>query len=79
MMYAMIFNTEWSTLTKKIEEGKQSWYVYGFVEYLDTIQGRETHKTGFCEIYWVANETSKDVEGFRFTANLIPPAYICAT
>jgi len=79
MMYAMIFNTEWGTLTKKLSEGKQSWYVYGFVEYFDTIKGREIHKTGFCEIYWVADEPSKDVEGFRFTANLIPRAYICAT
>jgi hypothetical protein len=79
MMYAVIFNTEWSTLTKKLSEGKQSWYVYGFVEYFDTIEGRDIHKTGFCEIYWVADEPSKEVEGFRFTANLIPPAYICAT
>ena len=78
MMYALIFNNEWAELSKRVKDGRKAWYVYGFVEYLDTLEGAR-HKTGFCEIYWVADENSKDVEGFRFTSTLIPPSYICAT
>jgi hypothetical protein len=79
LMYAMIFDTEWATLTQKMGEGRQSWYVYGYVEYMDTIERTETHKTGFCEIYWISEDGNGDVEGFRFQPSLIPAAYIYAT
>jgi hypothetical protein len=62
----------------QIRERKTSLYVYGVIDYLDTLR-EEGHKTGFCEIYWVPEQGSTDPEGFMFSPNLIPETYICAT
>jgi hypothetical protein len=61
-----------------IKARKVSLYVYGEIEYLDTIR-LKSHKTCFCEIYFVEDKASNERAGFRFAPNLIPPAYICAT
>jgi hypothetical protein len=74
LMYGLILPDEW----KKIQDREVSLYVYGYVKYLDTIEGRE-HKTCFCELYWVPGPQTGGREEFRFSGHLIPPAYICAT
>jgi len=61
----------------RMHDRSVSLYVYGFVEYLDTIKEAE-HKTCFCAIYWVAEENWNEPTGFIFSP-IIPPAYFCAT
>jgi hypothetical protein len=54
-------------------------YVYGFIEYRDTLVGR-SHTTKFCSLYWIPERARGSLEptGFTFSA-IIPPAYISAT
>jgi hypothetical protein len=62
---------------EEINERKVSLYVYGFVEYFDTVKGLE-HKTCFCSIYWVPSPMANEPTGFTFAA-IIPATYFCAT
>ena len=62
---------------KRINAREVSLYVYGFVEYLDTVKGKG-HKTCFCSIYWVPEKGYNEPTGFMFS-QIIPKAYFCAT
>ena len=72
-MHIFIWPDEWD----KVKSRKLSLYVYGYIEYLDTVR-REEHKTCFCSIYWVPEPGFNEPTGFMFS-QVIPAAYFCAT
>ena len=61
-----------------INAREKTLYVYGFVEYSDTINGKD-HKTGFCSLYWVPHPQANEPSGFVAFSMIIPPAYRYAT
>ena len=71
--YAFIFYKEW----ERVKARELSLYVYGEVEYFDTVRGDE-HKTCFCSIYWVPEPGYNEPTGFTFSP-VIPASYFCAT
>lgn len=72
-VHVFIFPEEW----KKVRRRELSLYVYGYVEYFDTIRGLE-HETRFCSIYWVPQAGYNEPTGFMFS-QIIPAAYFRAT
>lgn len=72
-IHVFIFPREWA----QVKARELSLYVYGEIEYLDTVRGEE-HKTCFCSIYWVPESGYNEPTGFMFS-QVIPAAYFCAT
>src|ERR1700678_1425432 len=68
-MHVFIFPAEWI----RIKERQKSLYVYGFVEYSDTVKGA-LHRNCFCSIYWVPEQGYNEPTGFMFS-QFIPEAY----
>jgi hypothetical protein len=72
-MHVFIWPAEWI----RVKERQKSLYVYGSIEYSDTIRNLE-HTTRFCSIYWVPERGYNEPTGFMFS-QFIPTAYFCAT
>src|SRR5712692_2278523 len=58
-------------------QGRIFVYIYGYVEYLDTIR-KQRHTSKFCFIYLPKRGFSPDPSGFYVAGNT-PPKYIGAT
>lgn len=72
-MPVYIHPREWEQVKAK----KLSLYVYGFVDYFDTLEGLR-HRTAFCSIYWRTDPKYNEPRGFVFSS-MIPAAYFRAT
>ncbi|MGA8150982.1 MAG: hypothetical protein WB952_08540 [Terriglobales bacterium] len=62
---------------ERIRTRKDSLYVYGSIEYRDTVKDLP-HQTCFCAIYWVPERGFNEYAGFMFS-QIIPASYFCAT
>lgn len=72
-MHVFIYPAELEQMRAK----RVSLYVYGLIEYLDTVKG-ESHETGFCSIYSIPEPNFNEPTGFTFT-QYIPGTYFRAT
>ena len=72
-VHVFIWPDDW----EKIKARELSLYVYGYIEYFDTVKGKE-HRTGFCSIYWVPEVGFNEPTGFMFS-QVLPAAYFSAT
>jgi hypothetical protein len=67
----------WPREMEQIRSRELSLYVYGQIEYLDTVKGLG-HTTSFCSIYWIPEGEFNESTGFMFS-QIIPATYFCAT
>lgn len=72
-MHTFIYPSEWP----KIKAKEVTLYVYGRIEYLDTVMG-DRHETGFCSLYALPEPNVNEPTGFMFSP-YIPNTYFRAT
>jgi hypothetical protein len=72
-LHVYIWPKEWNLI--KISEF--TLYVYGTIEYFDTV-GKDLHTTRFCSIYSIPAPNFGEPTGFMFSP-CIPATYFCAT